>query len=106
MSRFRRLAPRGIRVQVEVESEADAVAACDAGADFLLLDNRAPDELRAIVARVGERALLEASGGVTLENVRAIAESGVQRISIGALTHSAPAADVSMEVRPRGTGPA
>lgn len=99
-------APRGIRVQVEVESEADAVAACDAGADFLLLDNRTPDELRAIVARVGERALLEASGGITLENVRAVAESGVQRISIGALTHSAPAADVSLEVVPRGAEPA
>ena len=95
-------APRGIRVQVEVESEADAVAACDAGADFLLLDNRTPDELREIVARVGERALLEASGGITLENVRAVAETGVQRISIGALTHSAPAADVSLEVVPRG----
>jgi nicotinate-nucleotide pyrophosphorylase (carboxylating) len=87
---------------VEVESEADAVAACDAGADFLLLDNRTPDELAAIVATVGHRALLEASGGITLDNVRAVAESGVQRISIGALTHSAPAADLSMEVRARG----
>ncbi|MBW2270111.1 MAG: carboxylating nicotinate-nucleotide diphosphorylase [Deltaproteobacteria bacterium] len=95
-------APRGIRVQVEVESEADAVAACDAGADFLLLDNCTPDELRAIVANVGDRALLEASGGITLENVRAVAKSGVQRISIGALTHSAPAVDISMEVRARG----
>lgn len=99
-------APRGIRVQVEVESEEDAVAACDAGADFLLLDNRTPDELRSIVARVGERALLEASGGITLDNVRAVAETGVQRISIGALTHSAPAADVSLEVTPRGAEPA
>ena len=95
-------APPGIRVQVEVESEADAVAACDAGADFLLLDNRTPDELAAIVATVGHRALLEASGGISLDNVRAVAESGVQRISIGALTHSAPAADLSMEVRARG----
>ena len=95
-------APRGIRVQVEVESEADAEAACDAGADFLLLDNRSPEQLRAIVARVGERAVLEASGGITLESVRAVAETGVQRISIGALTHSAPAADLAMEVRARG----
>ena len=99
-------APPGIRVQVEVESEADAVAACDAGADFLLLDNRTPDELAAIVATVGHRALLEASGGITLDNVRAVAESGVQRISIGALTHSAPAADLSMEVRARGAATA
>lgn len=97
--------PRGVRVQVEVESEEAALAACDAGADFLLLDNRSPGELRRIVARVGERALLEASGGITLDNVRAIAETGVQRISIGALTHSAPAADVSLEMLPPGSGP-
>ena len=93
-----------MRVQVEVESAEDAVAACDAGADFLLLDNCAVDELREIVARVGSRASLEASGGITLENVRAFAETGVERISIGALTHSAPAADLSMEIRPRATG--
>lgn len=97
-------APAGVRVQVEVESAEDAVAACDAGADFLLLDNRAADELREIVARVGSRATLEASGGITLENVRAVAETGVERISIGALTHSAPAADLSMEIRSGATG--
>ena len=99
-------APAGVRVQVEVESVDDAVSACDAGADFLLLDNRTPDELRAIVAGVGSRACLEASGGITLENVRAVAETGVERISIGALTHSAPAADVSMELRPHSIGAA
>lgn len=97
-------APAGVRVQVEVESEEDAVAACDAGADFLLLDNCAADTLREIVARVGSRATLEASGGITLENVRAVAETGVERISIGALTHSAPAADLSMEIRPGAEG--
>jgi len=91
-----------LRVQVEVESEEDAEAAIAAGADFLLLDNRSPDELRRLVARVGDRALLEASGGVTLDNVREIAETGVHRISVGALTHSAPAADVALEMRGRG----
>jgi nicotinate-nucleotide pyrophosphorylase (carboxylating) len=91
-------APAGMRVQVEVESEQDAVAACDAGADFLLVDNQSPDELRRIVGRVGHRATLEASGGVTLANVRAMAETGVQRISIGALTHSAPNSDVALEI--------
>ena len=91
-------APAGVRIQVEVESVEDAVVACDAGADFLLLDNCEVDALREIVACVGSRASLEASGGVTLENVRAIAETGVERISIGALTHSAPAADISMEI--------
>jgi len=96
----RERAPAGLRVQVEVESEADALAALDAGADFLLLDNRTPAELARIAARVGSRALLEASGGVHLGNVREIAGTGVQRISIGALTHSAPAADLAMEIEP------
>jgi nicotinate-nucleotide pyrophosphorylase (carboxylating) len=97
-------APAGLRVQVEVESEADAVAAVEAGADFLLLDNRTPEEIRRIVARLEGRALLEASGGVRLDNVRELAETGVQRISIGALTHSAPAADVALEILPEGDG--
>jgi nicotinate-nucleotide pyrophosphorylase (carboxylating) len=91
-------APASLRVQVEVESEADAMAAIEAGADSLLLDNRSLGELRCIVARVAGRALLEASGGITLENVRAVAETGVQRISVGALTHSAPVADVALEL--------
>lgn len=94
----RAAAPASLRVQVEVESEADALAAVDAGADSLLLDNRGVDELRRIVTRVSGRALLEASGGVTLANVRAVAETGVHRISVGALTHSAPNADVAMEL--------
>jgi len=91
-------APDNLRVQIEVESEEDAVAAVEAGIDFLLLDNRETEEIRRIVERLRGRALLEASGGVTLENVRAIAETGVQRISIGAITHSAPGADVAMEI--------
>ncbi len=91
-------APAGLRIQVEVESLAAAREALESGADFLLLDNRSPDELRAIAAAVGGRALLEASGGITLENVRSVAETGVRRISIGALTHSAPGADVALEV--------
>jgi nicotinate-nucleotide pyrophosphorylase (carboxylating) len=98
-------APAGLRIQVEVESEADAVAAVEAGADFLLLDNCTIPQLRAIAARVGDRALLEASGGVRIENVREIAETGVRRISIGWLTHSAPAADVALEIDPGGARP-
>jgi nicotinate-nucleotide pyrophosphorylase (carboxylating) len=88
-----------LRVQVEVESAEQAEAALAAGAEWLLLDNRSVPELRDLVARFGARALLEASGGVTLESVRAIAETGVARVSIGALTHSAPAADVALDVR-------
>jgi nicotinate-nucleotide pyrophosphorylase (carboxylating) len=94
----RAAAPAGLRIQVEVESEADAVAAVEAGADFLLLDNCTVPQLRAICARVADRALLEASGGVSLDNVREIAETGVSRISIGRITHSAPAADVALEI--------
>ena len=97
-------APASLRVQVEVESEEDAVAACDAGAELLLLDNRSLPELRRIVARVGDRAVLEASGGVTLANVRQVAETGVHRISIGALTHHAPGADVALEMEASATG--
>lgn len=91
-------APANLRVQVEVESLEDALAAVEAGADFLLLDNQTPNQARAIVEQLAGRALLEISGGVTLDNVRAMAETGVQRISIGALTHSAPAADVALEI--------
>ena len=98
-------APAGLRVQVEVESEADALAAVEAGADFLLLDNCTLPLLRTICERVGARALLEASGGVQLENVRAIAQTGVARISIGRITHSAPAADVALEIDACGPAP-
>jgi nicotinate-nucleotide pyrophosphorylase (carboxylating) len=85
-------------VEVEcdtIEQVADAVAA---GADAILLDNMTPDGLLAAVVLVKGRARLEASGGVNLENVRAIAETGVDEISIGALTHSARALDVSLEL--------
>ncbi len=93
-------APPHLWLQVEVESEADAEAALRAGADALLLDNRSLEELRGLAARFGDRTSLEASGGVDIDTVRGIAETGVHRISIGALTHSAPTADVSLEVRP------
>jgi len=95
----RAAAPRHLQIQVEVESAAQAHEAIEAGADLLLLDNRSPDELRALASRFAAQLPLEASGGVTLDNVRSIAATGVQRISIGALTHSAPAADVALELR-------
>jgi nicotinate-nucleotide pyrophosphorylase (carboxylating) len=94
----RSAAPAGLRIQIEVESLAAAREAIANGADFLLLDNRSPAELREIARALGDQALLEASGGVTLDNVRSIAETGVSRISIGALTHSAPNADVALEI--------
>jgi nicotinate-nucleotide pyrophosphorylase (carboxylating) len=95
----RAAAPPHLFLQVEVESEQQAAEAIEAGARCLLLDNRSPAELRRLAERFGERAVLEASGGITLANVREVAETGVHRISVGALTHSAPHADVSLELR-------
>jgi nicotinate-nucleotide pyrophosphorylase (carboxylating) len=92
-------APPHLFLQVEVESEEQAAEAIEAGARSLLLDNRSPAELRRLAERFRAHAVLEASGGVTLANLREIAETGVHRISIGALTHSAPNADVALELR-------
>ena len=89
-------APEGVEVCVECEEPEDVDIALDAGARRLLLDNMTPSELVECVARAGGRAALEASGGITLENVREIAETGVDFISIGALTHSAPALDLTL----------
>ena len=89
-------APQGVEVSVECETPVDVEIALDAGARRLLLDNMTPAELVECVARAGGRAALEASGGVTLENVREIAETGVDFISVGALTHSALALDLSL----------
>lgn len=91
-------APSGVFVQVEVQSHDEAREAVAAGAELLLLDNLDPKTTAEIVSELRERATLESSGGITLENVRAYAETGVHRISIGALTHSAPNADVALEI--------
>jgi nicotinate-nucleotide pyrophosphorylase (carboxylating) len=87
-------------LSLEVEAETlDEVRAClDAGVDRILLDNMTPDELRAAVALCAGRARTEASGGITLSNLRAVAATGVDFVSLGALTHSAKALDVSLEV--------
>jgi nicotinate-nucleotide pyrophosphorylase (carboxylating) len=90
--------PHGMKVQVEVETLAQAKEALERGADALLLDNMSRQDLRAAVELARGRALTEASGGVTLETVRAIAETGVDLISVGALTHSAPALDIALEI--------
>lgn len=86
-------------VEVEAETLAQVREAVEAGADTILLDNMTLDELREAVALVDGRAKLEASGGVTLDTVRAIAETGVDFVSAGALTHSARSLDVSLEVQ-------
>lgn len=92
----------GLMVEVEAETLAETAAAIEVGADRILLDNMEPATLvEAVRMRdsAGRRVELEASGGVTLENVREIAETGVDFISIGALTHSAPQLDVSLLLR-------
>jgi nicotinate-nucleotide pyrophosphorylase (carboxylating) len=87
-----------VRVEVEVETVAQAAEAAGAGADMILLDNMAPAQLRAAVAAIALRARSEASGGITLETVRAAAEAGVDYISVGALTHSARALDIGLDI--------
>jgi nicotinate-nucleotide pyrophosphorylase (carboxylating) len=89
-------APDGVEVTVECATLAEVEDALAAGADRLLLDNMPLDDLRRAVALAAGRARLEASGGVTLASVRAIAATGVDFISVGALTHSAPALDLSL----------
>ena len=93
----RERAPFGLKIQVEVESLQHVREALEAGADALLIDNQPPEHVAEIVEIVAGRAELEASGGIHLENVGEYAATGVDRISIGALTHSAPAADISLE---------
>jgi nicotinate-nucleotide pyrophosphorylase (carboxylating) len=87
------------KVMIEVRDTAELEEALRLKPDFILLDNMTTDELRAAVALVANSVPLEASGGVTLDTVRAIAETGVDRISIGALTHSVHALDISMRIR-------
>jgi nicotinate-nucleotide pyrophosphorylase (carboxylating) len=94
----RERAPR-VPVQVEVDEVAQAREAVDAGADFLLCDNMTPDQLRAVVAEVGGAVELEATGGLTLAVARAVAETGVDYLSVGALTHSAPILDLALDLR-------
>ena len=87
-------------VEVECATLAEVEAAVAAGVPRILLDNMGLDELRQAVALAGGRAELEASGGITLDTVRAVAETGVDYICVGALTHSAPALDVSLLLDP------
>ncbi|HKR02685.1 MAG TPA: carboxylating nicotinate-nucleotide diphosphorylase [Pyrinomonadaceae bacterium] len=103
VERARKAAGHLHKIEVEVSSEKDLREAIKSGADILLLDNLSPEETaqRVAVAReLAPRVTLESSGGITLENVRAYAEAGVDLISIGALTHSARAVDISFKIQP------
>ena len=89
-----------VPVQVEVTSVAEAREAVEAGATFLLCDNMTPALLRAVVVEVDGRAELEATGGLVLEVAREYAETGVDYLSVGALTHSSPILDIALDLRP------
>ncbi len=97
VARLHESAPR-LRLQVEAETLADVREALDAGVNRILLDNMSPAELREAVEVVGGKVETEASGGITLGNLRQVAETGVDFLSLGSLTHSAGALDVSLEV--------
>ncbi|GLY25488.1 carboxylating nicotinate-nucleotide diphosphorylase [Micromonospora sp. NBRC 101691] len=88
-----------VAVQVEVDTLAEAVEAVEAGADFLLLDNMSPATLTEVVATVGDRAELEATGGLTLDVAAEYATTGVDYLSVGALTHSSPILDIALDLR-------
>jgi len=97
-------APRGMSVIVEVESLAEVRQAIAGQADIILLDNMNPETVRQAIRLIKGRAVVEVSGGITLKNVRTMAAAGPDRISIGALTHSAPAATLSLEIELRRHG--
>ena len=100
MQRARAHAGHMVKIEVEVTSPHELEEALAHAPDAVLLDNMPLDMLKAAVATVAGRALTEASGGVTLETVRAIAQTGVDLISVGALTHSAPTLDVGLDFEP------
>ncbi len=97
IAQARALAPAGTQIEVECDTREQVELALAAGADIVMLDNMSLDDMRACVALIAGRAVVEASGGVGLDTVRAIAETGVDWISSGALTHSAPALDLALD---------
>jgi nicotinate-nucleotide pyrophosphorylase (carboxylating) len=94
-------APKGVKVEVEVNTIQEALDAAEAGADIIMLDNMSPDEMRRVVNLMPSQVKTEASGGITLANIHAVAMTGVDFISVGALTHSAKALDISLELEPQ-----
>ena len=98
IARARQKASPELKVEIEVKTPQEAAEAAEAGADIIMLDNMDIQDMRRAVQLIKGRALIEASGGITLDKVRAVAETGVDLISIGALTHSAKALDISLEL--------
>ncbi len=98
VAKARQKASPELKIEIEVKTPEEAIQAAEAGADIIMLDNMNLKDMRQAVRLVKGRALIEASGGITLESVRAVAETGVDLISIGALTHSPKALDISLEL--------
>jgi nicotinate-nucleotide pyrophosphorylase (carboxylating) len=98
VAKARRNAPEGVTIEVEVTSTAEAREALKTGADIIMLDNMNIEEMSEVVKLAAGRARIEASGGITLDNVRCVARTGVDIISVGALTHSYRALDISLEL--------
>jgi nicotinate-nucleotide pyrophosphorylase (carboxylating) len=93
-----RAAYPGLPLEIEVDTVQQAREVIEAGAELVLLDNMSPDDMREVVAFASGRCRLEASGGLQLDNARAVAETGVDYLSIGALTHSAPQLDIGLDI--------
>jgi nicotinate-nucleotide pyrophosphorylase (carboxylating) len=101
VAKARRSAPQGMPIEVEVDTAQEAMEAAEAGADIIMLDNMSPEEMRRVLSSLSGQVKTEASGGITLANVRQAAASGVNFISVGALTHSVKALDISLEFDPQ-----
>jgi len=97
-------APSSTQIEVEVKTPQEAVEAAEAGASVIMLDNMGVDDMREVVKMIHGVALIEASGKITLDKVRAVAETGVDFISVGALTHSTKALDIGMDIAPVSKG--
>ena len=96
VQRARQVVPHTAKIEVEVETVEQIDEALKAGADILLLDNMPPGIMERVVQEIGDRAVTEASGGITLERIKTVAATGVNLISVGALTHSAMPMDISL----------
>jgi len=98
IAKARQNVPKRLKIEVEVKTAPEALEATEAGADVIMLDNVSLEDMRQAVKMIRGRVVIEASGGITLDRVRAIAETGVDFISVGALTHSVKALDISLKL--------
>jgi nicotinate-nucleotide pyrophosphorylase (carboxylating) len=101
VAKAKKNAPEGLKVEVEVNTAEEAMAAVKGGVDIIMLDNMSPNEMRRVVALIPPHIKTEASGNITLANVGQVAATGVDIISVGALTHSVKALDISLELEPQ-----